>query len=83
MATNKESSIDPENLKVEDGIKSLENYVEALEQGEIGLDEGFEIFEKAVKVSKALKVKLDSYERKIEILTGVDSEGNPTTEKFE
>ena len=65
----KEDSIDS-TLSVEKSLKKLEGYVEILEKGDTDLDKSFKVFEAAVKVSKKLKKKLDSYERKIEIING-------------
>ena len=56
-------------LSVEESLQRLEMYVQTLEQGEIDLDQAFTAFEKAVKLSKKLKKKLEHYEHKIDIIT--------------
>ena len=70
-------------FSVEKSLKRLEMYVEALEQGEVNLDQAFKIFEKAVSLSKRLRKKLEQYERKIEIITKKSTEtGQFETEPF-
>ena len=61
---------------VEESLKRLEIYVHALEEGEVGLDEAFEIFEKAVKQSNYIRKRLQNYERKIEIITDSSKEND-------
>ena len=61
-------------ISVEQSLKQLEVYLQNLEQGEIGLDEAFEIFEEAVKLANHLRKKMESYERKIEIITNNSKE---------
>ncbi len=52
----------------EESIKELEKIVEALEEGEIGLDESLELFEKGIKLSKACNEMLDKAEKKVSVL---------------
>ncbi|MBN8217031.1 MAG: exodeoxyribonuclease VII small subunit [Spirochaetes bacterium] len=67
---------------VEESLKTLEAIVEALEGGRLDLDSSFAKFEEAVRISRSLKKRLDAYERKIELVTGVDAEGKPISEPF-
>lgn len=72
----------PADKPVEESLKTLEGIVEALEGGRLDLDGSFAKFEEAVRISRSLKKRLDAYERKIQIVTGVDAEGKPVAEPF-
>ena len=67
----------------EDALKRLEEIVHALEEGELGLNEALERYEEGVKLLRQSYELLQRAERRIELLSGVDSEGNPVTEPFD
>jgi exodeoxyribonuclease VII small subunit len=61
----------------------LEKIVAELESGKLGLSDALARYEEGVKHLKGCQQLLELAERKIELLSGVDAEGNPITERFE
>lgn len=57
-----------ENIDLEKSLAQLEAMVEQLEGGNIGLDEAFKIFEEGSALSEKINKKINSYERKLQIL---------------
>lgn len=66
-----------EGPSFEEALEQLEGIVHQLEEGEIGLDESLEQYEKGVKLLRRCYDLLHRAERRIELLNGVDAEGNP------
>ena len=62
---------------------ALEQVVRQLEEGRLGLSESLECYEHGVKHLKQCYRALETAERKIELLAGVDAEGNPISEPFD
>ena len=58
-------------------MAELEEIVHALEDGEIGLSESLARYEKGVALLRQCYNMLDGAQRRIEMLTAVDSEGRP------
>ncbi len=59
------------DLKVKDfesALKSLEDIVIQLENGDLPLDRALELFEEGVRVSRFCSGKLEEAERKVELL---------------
>ncbi len=67
----------------EESLEELEKIVAELESGKLGLSEALARYEEGVKHLKGCQQLLDQAERKIEILSGVDADGNPITEPFD
>lgn len=63
-------------------LKKLEELVKKLDSDELTLDESIALFEEGIKLSKKCSDKLESAERKINILLQ-DENGNEKEEKFE
>ncbi len=73
-----------ENLPgFEESLAQLEGVVRELEEGEIGLNAALERYEKGVTLLRHCHKLLGQAERKIEMLSGVDAEGNPVARPFE
>ena len=53
----------------EDGMRELEALVQALESGQLTLEESFQSYEKAVKLKAELESMLDEGDRRIRVLT--------------
>ena len=53
----------------ESGMNELETLVEALERGELSLEESFKAYEKGVKLASQLKAVLDQGDQRILALT--------------
>lgn len=60
----------------EEALEQLETIVRRLEEGEIGLDEALEQYEKGIKLLRRCYDLLEGAERRIELLSGIDAEGN-------
>lgn len=61
-----------EELKVNDfesALKTLEDIVGKLENGDLTLERSLELFEEGVKISRFCSSRLEDAERKVEILT--------------
>ena len=69
-------------LTFENAMKRLEGIVDALERGDLGLDEALKKFQEGIKLSKVCSNKLDETERKVSILLK-DEEGNIREEPFQ
>jgi exodeoxyribonuclease VII small subunit len=67
----------------EECLAELEAIVGELESGKLGLSEALERYEQGMKHMKACHELLARAERKIELLSGIDAEGNPITRPFD
>ena len=72
----------PDQPTFEEALKRLEEIVHLLEEGEIGLSEALARYEEGVKLLRQSYDLLERAERRIELLSGVDAEGNPNTQPF-
>ncbi len=61
----------------EESLAQLDVVVQSLEAGQIGLAESLNQYEQGVKLLRSCYDMLDKAERRIELLSGVDSQGNP------
>lgn len=79
----------PSAKKLEEGanfelaLARLEGIVAQLEDGKVGLAEALAVYEEGVKHLRECHELLEKAERKIELLTGVDAQGNPVVRPFE
>ncbi len=69
-------------LTFESAIRRLEGIVQALESGDLGLDEALKKFQEGIKLSQFCSNKLDETEKKVSILLK-DEEGNIQEEPFQ
>ena len=83
MSNEPISDTSPEQPTFEVALKRLEEIVHLLEEGDIGLDESLERYEEGVKLLRQSYELLQRAERRIELLSGVDAEGNPITQPFD
>jgi exodeoxyribonuclease VII small subunit len=67
----------------EQSLDELEKIVADLESGKLGLSDALTRYEEGVKHLKACQQLLERAERKIELLSGIDANGNPVTEPFD
>jgi exodeoxyribonuclease VII small subunit len=66
----------------EAAIKRLAEIVQALERGDLALEESLALFEEGVKLSRVSQERLDAAQKKVEKLLAVDEKGRATTEPF-
>lgn len=67
----------------EAALTRLEEIVHLLEEGDVGLNEALERYEEGVKLLRQSYDLLQKAERRIELLSGVDAEGNAITQPFD
>jgi exodeoxyribonuclease VII small subunit len=80
---NKPTEQAPDQASFEQSLKRLEEIVHLLEEGDLGLNESLERYEEGVKLLRQSYDLLQRAERRIELLSGVDAEGNPITKPFD
>jgi exodeoxyribonuclease VII small subunit len=73
----------PDQPNFEQSLKRLEEIVHLLEEGDLGLNDALQRYEEGVKLLRQAYDLLQRAERKIELLSGVDAEGNPITTPFD
>lgn len=76
MAKKKEQSF-------EQSLEELHEIVGQLEEGQLGLEDSLEKFERGTQLLRQCHSKLEEAEAKIEQLTGFDADGNPVTAPFD
>ncbi len=62
-------------LDFEDALEQLQQIVQHLEEGEVGLDESLRQYERGVKLLRRCHDLLAGAQRRIELLGGVDGQG--------
>lgn len=67
----------------EEAITRLGDAVRQLEEGNLSLDESLARYEEGIRYLSQCQKILTSAERKIEVLSGFDADGNPITEDFD
>lgn len=67
----------------ETSLAELEKVVHALEDGDQGLSQSLEHYERGIQHLKRCYALLDAAEQKIELLTGVNAQGEALSEPFE
>ncbi len=70
------------NLKFEEAMRRLDEIVEAMESGEIGIEESIGRYEEAMKLAAHCRQILDKAEQRIRKIQ-VDAQGRPQAEPFE
>lgn len=83
MGKKKTKKSDSQQLSFEESLAQLEETVQQLEAGQLGLSESLELYERGIKTLKECHEALSAAERRIELVTGVDEAGNPKTESFD
>jgi exodeoxyribonuclease VII small subunit len=71
-----------ETPSFEASIKRLTEIVQALERGELPLEESLRLFEEGVKLSRTSQARLDAAEKRVEQLLAVDEQGRARTTPF-
>ncbi|MEQ8849791.1 exodeoxyribonuclease VII small subunit [Botrimarina sp.] len=73
----------PADEPFEESLAKLEEIVESLEGGELGLADALARYEEGVRRLRRCHEQLEAAERRIELLSGIDADGNPVTEPFD
>jgi exodeoxyribonuclease VII small subunit len=82
MAKKSEKVVAAEELSFEQALAALEDIVHALEEGQAGLDESLGKYEEGVKLLRRCQKLLEGAERRIELVSGLDAQGNPITQPY-
>ena len=69
-------------MDFEKKLNRLEEIVQKMEKGELGLDDSLKLFEEGVKLSRECHSQLTTAEAQVKKLTGFDDNGKPITETF-
>ena len=72
----------PKSLKFEDAMRRLDQIIQALESGQIGIEESIERYEEAVRLAAHCRKILDEAEQRIRKIQ-VDAAGQLRSEPFE
>ena len=78
----KEKTDAAEKLTFEEALEGLEGVVQQLEQGQLDLTESLAQYQTGVSLLKQCHDTLKQAERRIEVLTGLDADGNAVTVPF-
>jgi exodeoxyribonuclease VII small subunit len=70
-------------ISFEEALSALEQIVHDLEEGQLGLDEALGRYEAGVKLLRRCYGMLEGAQRRIELLTGMDADGNPIVKTFD
>lgn len=73
----------PEALSFEQALAKLEQTVAQLEDGQLGLDDSLAQYELGIKYLKQCYRQLERAQRKIELLAGIDENGQVRAEPFD
>lgn len=65
----------------EEALETLEELVEAMEDGELSLEESLKAFEQGIKLTRECQAALEKAEQKVQLL--VKSDGLPEAEDFD
>lgn len=68
---------------IEDAMEELQSIVQSLEGGQEPLDESLQQFERGMKLLRTCHQQLEKASSRIEILTGIDGDGNIASEDFD
>lgn len=69
-----------QTLDFEKSLKQLEALVEAMEKGDLGLEESLQAFEKGVALTRACQSALDKAEQRVNLL--LQENGKPAEQPF-
>lgn len=72
-----------DSVSFEQALEELTTIVASLEDGQLGLEASLHEYEKGVKHLKQCHRLLANAERKIQLLKGIDADGNPVTQSFD
>ena len=83
MAKKNTGETKNKNPSFEQSLERLETLVHDLEHPQVGLAESLSSYEEGVKLLKECHQFLEQAERRIELLSGVDADGNPIVQPLD
>ena len=69
-----------EEMSFEEAMKELESVVDALERGDVALDQSISLYERGAALKKRCEAELKRAEEKVAAIT-LDADGTPTGTK--
>ena len=79
MAKPAQEKEDADRPSFEQALAAIESIVRDLEEGQLGLEDALARYERGVNLLRQCHTQLQQAERRIELLAGVDAEGNPVS----
>lgn len=70
-------------MDFEKRLGRLEEIVQKMEKGDLGLEESMKLFEEGVKLSREAQTQLTAAEAKVKKLVSFDSQGQPVLEEMQ
>jgi exodeoxyribonuclease VII small subunit len=70
-------------IRFEERLAELQQVIEQLEDGQLGLDQALESYERGVGLLKQCHELLEKAERRIELLKGVNAQNQPDVTSFD
>lgn len=67
----------------ETSMERLSSIVDELEGGELSLEDSLLLFEEGVKLARASQMRLDEAEARVEVLLGINEQGQISTEELD
>jgi exodeoxyribonuclease VII small subunit len=83
MAKKKRAKKAADKVDFEESLGRLEEIVHLLEEGDLGLNDSLARYEEGVALLRQSYDALQNAERRIELLSGLDAQGNPVTQSFD
>jgi exodeoxyribonuclease VII small subunit len=83
MTNDPDPQTPPNPQTFEQALARLEQIVGQLEDGRTDLADSLARYEEGVRLLRQCHTLLERAERRIEVLSGVDADGNPVTEAFD
>lgn len=74
---------DAPQASFEASLHRLQEVVEKLEGGELGLEESLALFEEGIGLARSAQARLDSAEKRVEELVRVDENGDPVVKELD
>ena len=81
-SNNNSPAATPNPPTFEVALARLTEIVNALEAGDLSLEESLRLFEEGVRLSRISQQRLDAAEKRVEQLLAVDDQGRPKTAAF-
>ncbi len=70
-------------MDFEKRLGRLEEIVQKMEKGDLGLEESMKLFEEGVKLSRECQTQLTTAEAKVKKLVSFDTQGQPVLEEMQ
>lgn len=69
-------------MDFEKRLGRLEEIVQKMEKGDVGLEDSLKLFEEGVRLARDCQLQLSEAEAKVKKLVGFDSQGQPVVQDF-